>query len=378
MAIEILMPALSPTMTEGNLAKWHVKVGDRVNPGDLIAEIETDKATMEVEAVDEGVLGSILVDEGSNGVPVNEVIGLLLEDGEDTPPAPLVETPAPVSPTDQDDKVAPDDTGQGRVTPLAERMARQLRIDLGEIPGTGPRGKIMKADIDAYASRQADPETEPATTRLRASPLARRMAADSGIDLASVAGSGPNDRIVKRDVEASIAAAPPSPTVPAPTVIHSAELVRLSTMRRVIAQRMTESKTQVPHFYLTIDCQVDELMAARKSLNERREDVRISVNDFVIRACGLALMDVPEANVAYENENEMRQFRTADISVAVAINGGLITPVLQGVERKGLKQVSEEMRGLSARAREGKLLPEEYQGGSFSHFQSRNVWSHAV
>lgn len=327
MTIKILMPALSPTMTEGNLAKWHVGEGDRVNPGDVIAEIETDKASMEVEAVDEGTVGRLLVAEGTENVPVNAAIGLLLEEGEDAA--------------------------------ALESAAAET-----EAPGAKDGGAETRPAATAAApAKPAAPERPAAGASLpggvRASPLARRMAAQAGLDLSGIAGSGPGGRIVKRDVEAAVAAPPPAAG-------DASEIVRLSAMRKVIARRMTEAKTQVPHFYLSMDCEIDELLKVRQALNEAQDGTRISVNDFVVRACALALMNVPDANVAYENENELRRFRTADVAVAVAVPGGLVTPVLRSAEAKGLKRISSEMKELSARARDGELAPEEYQGGSFS------------
>ncbi len=319
MTIKILMPALSPTMTEGNLAKWHVGEGDRVNPGDVIAEIETDKASMEVEAVDEGTVGRLLVAAGTENVPVNATIGLLLEEGEDAAAleSAAAETEAPGA-------------NAAETRPAA--------------PAAAPERPAAGASLPGGA---------------RASPLARRMAAQAGLDLSGIAGSGPGGRIVKRDVEAAVAAPPLAAS-------DDSEIVRLSAMRKVIARRMTEAKTQVPHFYLSMDCEIDELLKVRKALNEAQDGTRISVNDFVVRACALALMNVPDANVAYENENELRRFRTADVAVAVAVPGGLVTPVLRSAETKGLKRISSEMKDLAARARDGDLAPEEYRGGSFS------------
>lgn len=413
MSIKILMPALSPTMTEGNLAKWHVKEGDQVNPGDVIAEIETDKATMEVESIDEGVVGKILVAEGTEAVPVNETIGILLEDGEDASAAESVpETPAAMPPAeDSSAEAAPasappepapapaatpvsasanDDV---KASPLAKRIAEQSGVDIGSVEGSGAHGKVVRADVEAAISGGAKPAAggsveisatgalpavlDASGKRIHASPLARRMAAQAALDLSTVKGSGPNGRIVKRDVDAAVAKGVPAPAEPAEDAAAPAaasvsapgdasELVKLSTMRKVIAQRMVESKTQVPHFYLTVDCELDELLDVRKALNAAQEDVKISVNDFVIRACAMALMEVPAANVAYEGEGVMRQFHTADISVAVAIPGGLITPIVRGAETKGFKRISADMKDLATRARDGKLAPEEYQGGSFS------------
>jgi pyruvate dehydrogenase E2 component (dihydrolipoamide acetyltransferase) len=391
MTIKILMPALSPTMTEGNLAKWHVKEGDEVNPGDVIAEIETDKATMEVEAVDEGIVGRILVAEGSEAVAVNETIGLLLEEDEDNSALDGADTsdPAPVAEAATEMPAAPVGNADAKASPLARRIADQTGVDLSAIEGSGAHGKIVRADVEAAAGFGkpasagnanisvfgALPEAHDADgNRLFASPFARRMASQAGIDLPGVTGSGPNGRIVKADIDEAItsgavaATAPTDQSAPAPAAApsKSSEIVKLSTMRKVIASRMIESKTQVPHFYLTMDCELDELLKVRKSLNDAQEDVKISVNDFVIRACAMALVDTPAANVAYESDDEMRQFHTADISVAVAIPGGLITPIVKSAEQKGFRQISAEMKDLATRARDGKLMPEEYQGGSFS------------
>ena len=329
MPINILMPALSPTMTEGNLAKWLKNEGDTVEAGDVIAEIETDKATMEVEAVDEGVLGKIVVPEGSEGVAVNAVIGVLIAEGEDA--AEIADTPAPAE----------------KPAPAAE------------------------------AAPQGAAETPPAglapEERIAASPLARRMASQAGLDLAAISGSGTGGRIVKADIDAVLAAGSAAPEpVRAPTRAAAVPgaapsgTVKLSTMRRVIAERLTESKTTVPHFYLSVDCEVDELLTVRREINKRIEPAKISVNDIVIRACALALREVPAANVSWAGEGSMTQHRAADISVAVAIPGGLVTPIVRNADAKGLVEIASEMKELAARAREGKLMPEEYQGGSFS------------
>mgnify|MGYP003627078487 CR=1 FL=1 len=413
MSIKILMPALSPTMTEGNLAKWHVKEGDQVNPGDVIAEIETDKATMEVESIDEGVVGKILVAEGTEAVAVNDVIGILLEDGEDASAAEQApaedakeadkaeQTPAPEA--EKSAEASGEQTGTAspsasdsdvKASPLARRIADQAGVDLGALKGSGAHGKVVRSDVEAAmsggnaskAKRSVDisasgalpTATDADGNRLFASPLARRMAAQAGVDLAAVKGSGPDGRIVKRDIDDAVAKGIAKPTEPeaatggaaaeeaAPARDDTSEIVKLSTMRKVIAQRMAESKSEVPHFYLTMDCELDELLKVRKALNAAQEEVKISVNDFVIRACAMGLMEVPAANVAYEGEGVMRQFHTADISVAVAIPGGLITPIVRAAEQKGFKQISADMKDLATRARDGKLAPEEYQGGSFS------------
>ena len=337
MPINILMPALSPTMTEGNLAKWLKSEGDAVEAGEIIAEIETDKATMEVEAVDEGVLGKIVVPEGSEGVAVNAVIGVLLSEGEDA--GAIGDVPAPAAKLEPGAEPAPE------APPIAESVAE--RAPAGPAPGE----------------------------RVAASPLARRMAAQAGLDLSAIQGSGPKGRIVKADIEAVLAggaaapAAAPTDVPPsAPVAAPSAEdrTVRLSTMRRVIADRMTESKATVPHFYLTVDCEVDELLKVRREINERIEGARVSVNDIVIRACALALREVPAANVSWAGEGTMTQHGSVDISVAVAVPGGLVTPIVRNADAKGLVGIAAEMKELAARAREGKLLPDEYQGGSFS------------
>jgi len=382
MPIKILMPALSPTMTEGNLAKWLIGEGDEVRAGDAIAEIETDKATMEVEAVDDGVLGKILVPNGTEGVAVNQVIAIVLEDGEDASAIDAVSVePAPAAAPASDAPATPAPKGDIKVTPLARRVAKQMSVDLASVTATGPGGVITLGDVEAAAGGATTSIPSVSTPaagdrgRIFASPLARRMAAQAGLDLAAIPGSGPEGRIVKSDIDAAQAAgtavtsAPPAPT-PAASVapIASAEDqdVKLSTMRKVIAERMIESKTQVPHFYLTMDCEIDELLKIRARLNKQAEPDKISVNDFVIRACGLALREVPEANVSWLGDGMMRQFGSVDISVAVAIDGGLITPIVRSADQKGFVEISREMKDLAARARDGKLMPEEYQGGGFS------------
>ena len=343
MPIQILMPALSPTMTEGTLAKWLVNEGDEVNSGDVIAEIETDKATMEIEAVEEGKLGKIVVQEGTEGVAVNALIALLLEDGEDASALEVRVDAAPAS------APAPESASEARVTP------------------------VSAAPVSAAPA--------PSGERIFASPLARRMAQQAGLDLANVAGSGPNGRIVKRDIEAALASVTPAASdVPAPEAAPSSiasvptleeglepafDFEPASTMRKVIAQRLAESKQTVPHFYLTVDCEIDNLLALRKDLNSRSDDYKISVNDLIIKACGVALRRVPAANAAWTG-NGIKRYHRADISVAVAIDGGLITPVIRDAGGKGLETISSEMRDLATRARDGKLLPEEYQGGTFS------------
>ena len=384
MSINILMPALSPTMTEGSLAKWLVKEGDDITPGDIIAEIETDKATMEVEAADQGTLGKIVVPEGTEAVPVNQIIGILLEAEEDIN---AIVTEVSVAESEESVSKPIISNDRVKVTPLAERIANQLGLDLSSIEGSGAQGKITKFDVEAeidsgsmaFAGSKDDQTQsllqtkgkDETNTRLFVSPLARSMAKQADIDVSSISGSGPEGRIIKRDITAAGNVVETELEL-AKTMLQdarntsSAEVVKLSTMRKVIAERMTQSKGTVPHFYLTVDCEIDELLKVRGILNGVTEQIKISVNDFVIRACGIALKDIPQANVSYHNEDEMLQYSTSDISVAVAIEGGLITPIVREAEQKGLKQLSLEMSELATRARNGKLKPEEYKGGSFS------------
>ncbi|MGE0830140.1 MAG: pyruvate dehydrogenase complex dihydrolipoamide acetyltransferase [Hyphomonadaceae bacterium] len=359
----ITMPALSPTMEEGNLAKWHVKVGDKVSPGQVIAEIETDKATMEVEAVDEGVISELLVAEGAEGVKVNTPIAVL------------------------------DDGASGAAEPQAAQSKRPSPL-AGE--GREGGGAAARAEGAAQSLRPPPPAPSPqgggevaASDRIPASPLARRLALAAGIDLAGLKGSGPHGRIVKRDVEGAggSSAAPmqeakrddsralvvPPPIAPPQTLEQlgiregSYDLAPLSLMRKTIAKRMTESFRDIPHFPLTIDLEIDKLLKARGEINARFADqgVKISVNDIIIKAAALALVRVPEANASYTPEG-IAMHHHADIAVAVAIDGGLITPIIRSAEQKGLAQISAEMADLAERARDKKLKPEEYQGGTFS------------
>jgi len=347
MPITITMPALSPTMTEGTLAKWLVKEGDQVSAGDIIAEIETDKATMEVEAADEGVVEKLLVAEGAEGVAVNTPIALLRGEGDAAgapaakapvaSPAPKTEpAPAPKANGGQPAAAAPaprgDDGERIFASPLARRMAQQAGLDIAALKGSGPHGRIVKADIDAALQKGV-----PAKTATPAAPAARPAAPQPAPAPAT-----------KGDFEPEF------------------ELEKLSAMRKTIARRLTESKQQVPHFYMTIDCEIDALLKLRKELNAKLEgDAKLSVNDLVIKAAALALMKVPTANVSYTDEG-LKRYRTADVSVAVATDKGLITPVIRRAEAKGLQAISAEMRALAAKAREGKLQPQDYQGGSFS------------
>ena len=351
MSINILMPALSPTMTEGKLAKWHVKVGDTVKSGQVVCEIETDKATMEVEAVDEGKIGQILVEEGTEGVKVNAVIAVLLEEGEK--------------------EVAKS------AAPAAEKPAPKAE----EKPADKPAEKPAAA-APASAPKPAAPAASSGGTRLFASPLARRIAAEKGIDLAGIKGSGPNGRIVKADVEnakpgAAPAAAqapkaaaktPAPPAVGQPVIVAPGDSrVPHTSIRKVIARRMLESKQTVPHFYLTVDFEIDALLTARTAINAvvEKKGTKVSVNDMVIKACAKALRDHPECNASW-TEDEMIQYGAVDISVAVATDRGLITPIVRNADMKGLARISIEMKDLASRAKSGKLKLEEFQGGGFT------------
>ncbi|WP_417797799.1 pyruvate dehydrogenase complex dihydrolipoamide acetyltransferase [Terasakiella pusilla] len=351
MPIQILMPALSPTMEEGNLAKWCVKEGDTVESGDVIAEIETDKATMEVEAVDEGTIGKILVPEGTEGVKVNELIALLLEEGED---ASALE-------------------GATETASTAPAKAEEAQAAAPAAPQAAPAPA-------APVSESGD--------RLFSSPLARRIAANEGLEIKDIKGSGPRGRVVKRDVEAAVAsgtgktAAPaadkPAPKAAAPDVktisqddsifklLPEFDAVPNTNMRKTIAKRLTESARDIPHFNLQVDVEIDKLMALRKELNSREgADYKISVNDFLVKATSLALTRVPDCNVAF-TDNAILKFKRVDMAIAVAVEGGLITPIIKDAASKGLATLANEAKDLAARARDGKLAPEEYQGGTFT------------
>ena len=338
MPINILMPALSPTMEEGKLAKWLVREGEAVTAGAVLAEIETDKATMEFEAVDDGVLGRIVVPEGTEGVKVNDLIAVLLEEGEQ--PTDIADSPPKAAPT---------------ASPTQ--------------PPTAPRAA---PPAPAHANGG----------RISASPLARRIAAEKGIDLTALSGSGPNGRIVKADVEGArpgAAQAAPSSTALKPTASPDADTIRklyadrsfeelpLDNMRRTIAARLTSAKQTIPHFYLRRDVRIDPLLALRQQINAALapRGIKLSVNDFIIKAAALALQQVPDCNAAWAEDSILR-FRASDIAVAVAIEGGLFTPVIRDAEAKTLSAISAEMKGLASRARTRRLAPHEYQGGSFA------------
>jgi pyruvate dehydrogenase E2 component (dihydrolipoamide acetyltransferase) len=362
MSVNILMPALSPTMEKGNLAKWLKKEGDKVKPGDVIAEIETDKATMEYESIDEGTLAKIVVPEGTQDVPVNQLIAVLAEEGEDV-------------------KAAVASAGKGA-------------------PAAQPKPQAAAPTVPAQAQQPApapapSPKTEArqvadgGINRVFSSPLARRLAKDAGIDLARIQGSGPHGRVIARDVEAAksgkgivapvaapAAGAAPSIQAPSDEKIRalfepgSYETVAHDNIRKVIARRLLEAKLTIPHFYLTLDCDIGKLLSAREEINaaapkdkDGKPAYKISVNDFIIKALALALQRVPDANVTW-TEGAMLKHKHSDIGVAVSIPGGLITPVVRHAEAKSLSVISNEMKDFAARARARKLKPEEYQGGS--------------
>ncbi len=376
MPIAIKMPALSPTMEEGTLTKWLVKVGDTVSSGDIMAEIETDKATMEFEAVDEGTIASIDVAEGSEGVKVGTVIATLAGEGESAAaaPAPQAAKAAPAP--------APASGEAQPVSPIAKQMAEELGVDLATVTGTGPGGRIVKADIEAAADgAPAAPAQAQAAkadgARQIASPLARRIAADKGLDLAAIKGSGPGGRIVKADVEgaqpaagapaaAAAPAATPKPATPFVTEIPH-ETVKLTNMRKTIARRLTESKQTVPHIYLTVDIRLDALLKLRAELNAALEarGVKLSVNDLLIKALAQALLQVPACNVSYTPE-ALIQYHRADISVAVSTQTGLITPIIADAANKSMSTISAEMKALADKAKAGKLQPHEFMGGTAS------------
>lgn len=379
MPINITMPALSPTMEEGNLAKWLVKEGDKVGPGDVIAEIETDKATMEVEAVDEGTVAKLVVAAGTEGVKVNALIAILAGEGESV-----------------------EDAAKGGGD--AEAEAPKAEAPKAEAPkqeaakpaaATDPAASLDKPIRDQNPSAPSPAPTTQSGERVFSSPLARRIAKDAGVDVAQIEGSGPHGRVVKKDVEAAIAsgtgkapaasaAAPQAAAAPAAApkgmsddavlknfAEGSYELVKHDGMRKTIARRLQESKQTIPHFYVTVDCELDALLKLRSELNKSapvKDDkpaYKLSVNDMVIKALALALRDVPNANVSWTDEN-MVMHKHSDVGVAVSIPGGLITPIIRSAELKTLSAISGEMKDLGKRAKERKLKPEEYQGGTSS------------
>jgi pyruvate dehydrogenase E2 component (dihydrolipoamide acetyltransferase) len=383
MATQILMPALSPTMEEGKLAKWLVKEGDDVRSGDILAEIETDKATMEFEAVDEGKIGRILVPEGTEGVKVNQPIAELLGEGE-TPGA----TPADI----------PSAMASIKDAIAAETKSAPAPTLKADVPAAAPAKSLEPAaKLSSEPPKPISPSTDHPGDRVFASPLAKRLAAQAGLDLAGLQGTGPRGRIVKADVEAAAKSGPAkAPAKPAaqPSAAPSAhattsaipgiaplpdaklfykpdEYVEVphDSMRKAIARRLTSAKMLIPHFYLTIDCRIDELMAMRARLNERTPKgegaYKLSVNDFVVKACALSLLRVPEVNASW-TENAILRHKHADIGVAVALDFGLITPIVFAAEGKGLAVISNEVKSLAERARTKKLKPQEFEGGTFA------------
>ena len=342
MPTTLLMPALSPTMEEGTLAKWLVSEGDAVSSGDLLAEIETDKAVMEFESADDGIVGKILVPEGSQGIAVNQPIAILVEDASEVGKVSLPDEPQAV---DEEPK-------------KATEAAAAAEKDSEPAP-----------DKQAAQSREAE------SARIFASPLAKRIAQSKGLELSSITGSGPHGRIVKADVENFEAPAPAVSAAPSPGFealigqyeAREHEVIQLDGMRRTIAARLTESKQTIPHFYLRRDIRIDKLLAVRSELNAALavRDMKISVNDFIIKAAAMALQSVPEANSIWAADRVLK-FKSSDVAVAVAVDGGLFTPVLFDADRKSLSQLSSEMKDLAERARSRSLKPNEYQGGSFA------------
>ncbi|TPW31359.1 pyruvate dehydrogenase complex dihydrolipoamide acetyltransferase [Pararhizobium mangrovi] len=387
MPINITMPALSPTMEEGNLAKWLIKEGDSVSPGDAIAEIETDKATMEVEAVDEGTLAKIVVPDGTEGVKVNALIGVLAEEGEDPADAAKAAEDGGGGSSDRSGKAE-----QAKAEETAGGAADEAQAKSSETP---KEGDTPQADKAPATTGTPAPKSEKGE-RIFASPLARRLAREAGLDLSAVKGSGPHGRIVQRDIEeakekgtatqaeASQAgkAAQAAPDAPKPMADEqvlklfeegSYELKPHDGMRKTIARRLVQAKTTIPHFYLTVDCELDALLDLRRQINAsapmrknehgEKPAFKLSVNDMVIKAMALALRDIPEANVSW-TEQAMVQHKSVNVGVAVSIEGGLITPIVKRAEEKSLSAISNEMKDLARRARDRKLQPQEYQGGA--------------
>ncbi len=378
MPTNILMPALSPTMEKGNLAKWVKKEGDKVAPGDVLAEIETDKATMEVEAVDEGTLAKIVVPEGTQDVPVNQIIAVLAGEGEDVKAAASGAAGAGTQAEKQPSAATPSPQPSPQASPQREAGSASPQ---GKAPSPLPGGErsAPKAPGEGVPAQKGD--------RLFASPLAKRLAKEGNIDLSRVQGSGPHGRVVARDVAAAksggaqkapVAAAGAAPLAQPPSDDKvmalfeqgSYEIIPHDNIRKIIARRLVEAKTTIPHFYLTVDCIIDNLLKAREEINglapkdkEGKPAWKLSVNDFVIKALALALQRVPDANVTW-TEAGMLKHKHSDVGVAVSIPGGLITPIVRRAELKSLSVISNEMKDLAGRARAKKLRPEEFQGGT--------------
>ena len=340
MSVDILMPALSPTMEEGTLSKWLVKEGDKVESGDLIAEIETDKATMEVEAIEDGIIGKILVSEGQESIKVNSPIAILLSEGENL----------------SENAISTDSNKE------IKKEVQQNKENVVQINDIKNNDEISKSISDNITKSYFKPDK---LERIFVSPLAKRIAKQRDIPLSSIKGSGPHGRILKIDVDNFDIKKIEYPSLNN-LESNNFEIVKNSAMRKTIAERLVKSKNEAPHFYLSLDCNIDELLKVRKAINSKSNDeYKISVNDMIIKASSAALLKVPKANASWENENT-KYFNNTDISVAVAIEGGLITPIVKNVQSKGLLEISMDMKDLANKAKDGKLQPEEYLGGSFS------------
>ncbi len=344
MSVDILMPALSPTMEEGTLSKWLVKEGDKVESGDLIAEIETDKATMEVEAIEDGIIGKILVSEGQESIKVNSRIAILLSEGENL-----------------SENAISKDTNK-EIKKEVQQEVQKNKENVVHINDIKNKDEISKSISDNTTKSYFKPDK---LERIFVSPLAKRIAKQRDIPLNSIKGSGPHGRILKIDVENFDIKKIEYPSLNN-LESNNFEIVKNSAMRKTIAERLVKSKNEAPHFYLSLDCNIDELLKVRKAINSKSNDeYKISVNDMIIKASSAALLKVPKANASWENENT-KYFNNTDISVAVAIEGGLITPIVKNVQSKGLLEISMDMKDLANKAKDGKLQPEEYLGGSFS------------
>ena len=344
MSVDILMPALSPTMEEGTLSKWLVKEGDKVESGDLIAEIETDKATMEVEAIEDGIIGKILVSEGQESIKVNSPIAILLSEGENL----------------SENAISTDSNKE--IKKEVQKEVQKNKENVVQINDIKNNDEISKSISDNTTKSYFKPDK---LERIFISPLAKRIAKQRDIPLSSIKGSGPHGRILKIDVDNFDIKKIEYPSLNN-LKSNNFEIVKNSAMRKTIAERLVKSKNEAPHFYLSLDCNIDELLKVRKAINSKSNDeYKISVNDMIIKASSAALLKVPKANASWENENT-KYFNNTDISVAVAIEGGLITPIVKNVQSKGLLEISMDMKDLANKAKDGKLQPEEYLGGSFS------------
>ena len=344
MSVDILMPALSPTMEEGTLSKWLVKEGDKVESGDLIAEIETDKATMEVEAIEDGIIGKILVSEGQESIKVNSPIAILLSEGENL----------------SENAISTDSNKE--IKKEVQKEVQKNKENVVQINDIKNNDEISKSVSDNTTKSYFKPDK---LERIFVSPLAKRIAKQRDIPLSSINGSGPHGRILKIDVDNFDIKKIEYPSLNN-LESNNFEIVKNSAMRKTIAERLVKSKNEAPHFYLSLDCNIDELLKVRKAINSKSNDeYKISVNDMIIKASSAALLKVPKANASWENENT-KYFNNTDISVAVAIEGGLITPIVKNVQSKGLLEISMDMKDLANKAKDGKLQPEEYLGGSFS------------